>query len=150
MMQLIGREHAWRPSNAGIYICPSKHTGYRVSNNLAQILKPTCCHDPFCSQNPRHPIVRSPLKATVVEHTPLHFPLSVHAHTHRTHPPRQRPSLFTPLRSVSFEMGWNCSLKSVTSIGEIDPLLLTVYNSPPPRPKPPPQPWQKRGAQPSS
>lgn len=75
-----------------------------------------------------------------MEHTPLQFPLSVHIHTHThlTHPPihtpRQRPSLFAPLCSVSFEMGWNCSLKSVTSIGEIDPLLLTVYNSPPPHP----------------
>lgn len=88
-MQLIGWEHAWRPSDAGIQIWPSKPTRYKVSNHFCTNLEPyMCCRDPSRSKNPRYPAVKSPWKATVVEHTPLHFPLSVHTHTHisPTHP----------------------------------------------------------------
>lgn len=87
-MQLIGWEHAWRPSDAGIQIWPIVNI-QGASNHFCTNLEPYmyCC-DPSCSKNPRYPTVKSPWKATVVEHTPLHFPLSVHTHTHisPTHP----------------------------------------------------------------
>lgn len=57
----------------------------RLVTNSAQILKPVRWCDPFPPQNPRYPTVKNPRRASVVEHTPPTFPLSVH--THISHPP---------------------------------------------------------------
>ncbi len=108
---------------------------------------------PYSFPKSKIPHYRNPWKATVVEHTPLHFPLSAHTRTHiaPTHPYTQTKTIF--VHPAVLRVFWD-GLKLLVKIRDIywgdGPPIAHGLQLSPTSSNASPQPWQKRGAQPSS